>query len=146
MPKKTPTASAGADARVEEDFKRQILEYKSIDDEIKALTKRKDALKESLKEQLTRFGKTDINGSVIYEAEFAGKRVEARNTARTSASLVGDALDILKRKELTEYIEMVEIVRTDILDADIAASRISDAVVKELYESKTTYAFSVKVK
>lgn len=100
-----------------------------------------------LEDYAKRMGKpVGSSGSTVAVVEHADVAVHLKETARTSAVLLPEALDILKKEGYKECIEKVEIVREDIVEKLHRAGKISDELLSQIYGFKTSHAFSVEVK
>ena len=52
----------------------------------------------------------------------------------------------MRENGLEECIEEVPTIREDVLESMYAAGKVSDEVLKSIYQEKSTYAFSVELK
>lgn len=139
--------SARKQGLTKSEFDKLLLEYASINLKKKSLEKQEDTLKAILKEHIQKFGKMNDSGSYRYELEHGNEVIEATNTKRVSVGLVGDAVDILKKAKMTDFIETIEVVREDLLKPAIASKQVPDKLAAKLYQEKLpVFAFSVSVK
>ena len=76
----------------------------------------------------------------------ADAEITLKYTHKVSAVLQPDAIDILKKKGLSEAVETIEVVREDVIERLYTEGKISDAVMRRLYVNKESDAFSVSVK
>ena len=84
-------------------------------------------------------------GSKVCILPHADMEVVLKRTLRSSAELLPNATDILRENGLTDCLESVVIVREDRLQAMYEAGKVPDEIMKKVYASKDSYAFSVSL-
>jgi len=96
---------------------------------------------------VAKFGKIMPSGSKLLRLPYTDVTVDINYTLRTGATLLPEAIDILKKEPtLKDCVEDVPTIRMDRLEALIEAKKVPDDVLKKLFVSTENYAFSVKVK
>lgn len=121
--------------------------YLSVDGQVKSLSKEIAPLKEELKEQVNVSGNTnEESGHTTLILKSDGKKdIILTNQNRVSSSVSVHALDFLKKQGLAEeYIETVEVVRTDKVEEAAKAGKFTPEQLKELFSISETKAFTIK--
>lgn len=143
MPKKKPIATCYSN----EDIALLGIEYVNTKEQIKSLEKHcKDDLRPILERTLETSGRTTESGSVLAVVTHGDMDVHITNTLRTGKVLLPEAMDVLKENGLEECIETVEVIREDVLERLYDEGKVSNEVLKKLYQETSNYAFSVKLK
>lgn len=141
MPKKKNTQQY-----TDEDIALQGITYASYKQVIKEFEAKCKECRKPLEEYVDAKGNTLANGSKLAVVYSAGTDVFLKKTLRTGYQLTDNAVDVLRENGLSECIELVPIVRDDVVERLHAEGRISDDLLKLIYNVKTTYAFSVETK
>ena len=124
------------------------IQFSKNKDTIKTLETANKKLREPLEAYLTENGSipNEESGHKVCVLNHADKEIVLKYTHRVSAVLQPDAIDILRRKGITEPIETIEVVREDVISRLYDEGKISDKLLKELYAQKPSDAFSVTIK
>ena len=91
-------------------------------------------------------GRVLESGSKLAVLTHADVDVHLKKTLRVGKQLLPEAIDILRAYKLDECIEEVPIVREDVIERLYSEGKISDELLKSIYQDKSTYAFSVEIK
>lgn len=122
------------------------LDYSAKKEQIKTIESECRKLRTPLETYVKQHGKTAASGSLYAVLPYADKDVVIKETLRVSKVMLPEAIDVLKANGYGECIEMVPIVREDVLACMYEDGKIPDELLAKLYEPKSTYAFSVEVK
>lgn len=139
-----------ADLNRSEAYKKAV-EFIEKNEQVKTLNKEIAPLKEELKQSTSDHGEVlDPNkGHQVLTLEGSKGTVVLTNTCKVSTILRPSALEVIKEnfstKEIKDLIEKVEVVRDDVLEQMVKEGRVPDHVVKKLYKTEDTYAFSGKI-
>lgn len=139
-----------ADLNKSEAYKKAF-DFIEKNEQVKSLNKEIAPLKEELKEATSNHGVVlDPNkGHQILTLEGSKGTVVLTNTCKVSTTLRPSALEVIKEnfssKEIKDLIEKVEIVRDDVLEQMVKEGKVPDHIVKKLYKTDDTYAFSGKI-
>jgi hypothetical protein len=124
------------------------IQYVQKKDAIKELDDQCKQIRVPLEDYLVEHGKIVEKGNRLLVMTHADVDVHMKHTLRVSASLVEDAKEVLKKHKLNSCLVKETIIRID--EAEIqrlhAAGEISDEVLGELYEAKSSTAFSISLK
>lgn len=130
----------------EEEVVQKALTYNALNTQVKNLSGEASGIKDDLKSYVEENGVKTPNGHLVFERDHAGNTIKLENQARTGARLKADALHILKKSRFKDkVIETYEAVNVDKLEALHQKGVISDEYFASLFDTTTTYAFSVKV-
>ena len=113
---------------------------------IKELETQCKEIRGPLEEAAKTSGAETDKGSKILVLPLADKEVHLKETLRVGKILLPEAIDILKENGLEECIENVPTIREDVLERMYDAGKVSEDVLKKIYSTKESYAFSVDVK
>ncbi len=132
------------------DVKKVLVEnavaYAGLKSREKAFKKDMDKLNVAIKSTLLSEFPTAKSDGCVFTADHLDKEVQIALQARKSVSLVPEAIEVLKKNKLNQYVEKTEIVRTDLLEADITSGKISQKLIDKLYvEKDAVLALVVKV-
>lgn len=124
------------------------VQYVQKKEAIKELTSQCEALRVPLEAALGKDGKKDSKGNTLLVMEYTDVEVHLKHTLRVSSLLVPEALEILKKARMTSCIkkQVLEVVDEDEIRAAYDSGAIDDKLLAQLYEAKTTKAFSVSLK
>lgn len=136
--RKKVDAKPDKNAKIIETAKR----FKVVDAKVKLLSKELTELKDELKSIVSKRGYEAPNGSIRFDLD---EKTELVNTLRSTAKLVPEAVDIIK-KHCPEFnlIEEIEIVREDRLRVLIEKGKINKRLANRLYNITDVYAFGIK--
>ena len=116
------------------------IRYSDIKSSIKGLEAESKKVRVPLEDYLNK------KGSKHEVVTHADVDVILKYTERVGKTVKADALDYLKSKGLDECVKVVEVVDEDAVIRMIAAGKISEDDVKNIFEAKVSKAFSVDVK
>lgn len=123
------------------------MDYYLHKQKVKALEAEIKKLRKPLENHVNEKGNVTDSGTKIAILPFADKQVILKNVYRCSSGLVAEAVNIAKEVPvLADCIETVEFFREDVLAYKIEEGLVSEELLKKLYETKESYAFSVDVK
>ena len=119
--------------------------YVNKKEQVSQLNKEIKELRVPLEQYMDANEKEISGGSKVYILPHADMEVVLKRTLRSSAELLPNATDILRENGLTDCLESVVIVREDRLQAMYEAGKVPDEIMKKVYASKDSYAFSVSL-
>jgi hypothetical protein len=141
-----PTKKKNAAAIKAEDAAVAGLAYVAKKEQIKALENECKKLRPDLEGFVEANGQVQESGTQVAVLNHAGMDVTLKRVYRESQTLVPDAEDILRANGLEEAIETVTVVREDVIERLYDDNKISDDLLRSLYTSKSSYAFSAEAK
>lgn len=123
------------------------IKYNENKKAIKSLDEENKKIREPLEDYLRNKGviPNETSGHKMCDLSYADVDIRLKYTHKVTAVLQPDAVDILKRNKLESAVETVEVVREDVIERLYDEGKISDDLMKELYVSKESNAFSVEV-
>lgn len=122
------------------------IDYVNKKDAIKELETQCKDIRKPLESFLDLEGTTTSSGSKVVSIPHADVEVLLKKTLRVSKVLLPEAIDELKKAKLDDCIELVPTVREDVLESYFLKGKVSEDLLKKIYASKSTYAFSVELK
>lgn len=122
------------------------IEYANKKEAIKELESQCKECRKPLEAYIDAEGRTLESGSKLAVISHADVDVHLKKTLRVGKVLLPEAIDVLRENGLEECIEEVPTIREDVLESMYAAGKVSDEVLKSIYQEKSTYAFSVELK
>lgn len=122
------------------------IEYANKKDAIKELEAQCKECRKPLEAYVDSAGRVLESGSKLAVLTHADVDVHLKKTLRVGKQLLPEAIDILRAYKLDECIEEVPIVREDVIERLYSEGKISDELLKSIYQDKSTYAFSVEIK
>lgn len=129
-----------------EDLALRGIEYVNKKSAIKELEAQCKECRKPLEEALKVSGRTLDSGSRLLVLPHADMDVHLKQTLRVGKVLLPEAIDVLRENGLDECIEEVPYVREDVLESMYNAGKVTTDVLKRIYQSKESFAFSVEVK
>lgn len=129
-----------------EDLALMGIEFANKKDAVKELESQCKECRKPLEEYLKTSGRELSSGSRIAVLSHADVDVHLKQTLRVSKVLLPEAVGILREKGLDECIEMVPMVREDVVERLHLEGKISDDDLLQIYQLKSNYAFSVELK
>lgn len=129
-----------------EDLALRGIEYANKKSAIKELEAQCKECRKPLEEALKVSGRTLDSGSRLLVLPHADMDVHLKQTLRVGKVLLPEAIDVLRENGLDECIEEVPYVREDVLESMYNAGKVTTDVLKRIYQSKESFAFSVEVK
>lgn len=122
------------------------IEYVNKKDAIKELELQCKECRKPLEAYIDAEGRTLETGSRLAVIPHADVDVYLKKTLRVGKQLLPEAIDILRAYKLDECIEEIPTVREDVIERLYIEGKISDDILKEIYQDKSSYAFSVELK
>ena len=122
------------------------IEYANKKDAIKELEAQCKECRKPLEAYVDSEGRVLESGSKLAVLTHADVDVHLKKTLRVGKQLLPEAIDILRAYKLDECIEEVPTVREDVIERLYSEGKISDELLKSIYQDKSTYAFSVEIK
>lgn len=129
-----------------EDLALRGIEYVNKKSVIKELEAQCKECRKPLEEAIKASGRTLDSGSRLLVLPYADMDVHLKQTLRVGKVLLPEAIDVLRENGLDECIEEVPYVREDVLESMYNAGKVTTDVLKRIYQSKESFAFSVEVK
>lgn len=129
-----------------EDLALRGIEYVNKKSAIKELEAQCKECRKPLEEAIKVSGRTLDSGSRLLVLPHADMDVHLKQTLRVGKVLLPEAIDVLRENGLDECIEEVPYVREDVLESMYNAGKVTTDVLKRIYQSKESFAFSVEVK
>lgn len=129
-----------------EDLALRGIEYVNKKSAIKELEAQCKECRKPLEEAIKVSGRTLDSGSRLLVLPHADMDVHLKQTLRVGKVLLPEAIDVLRENGLDECIEEVPYVREDVLESMYKAGKVTTDVLKRIYQSKESFAFSVEVK
>ena len=129
-----------------EDIALRGIEYVNKKAAIKELESQCKEYRKPLEAYIDSAGRVLESGSKLAVISHADVDVHLKKTLRMGKVLLPEAIDVLRDNGLDECIEEVPIIREDILEQLYLSGRISDEILRSVYQEKPTYAFSVELK
>lgn len=122
------------------------IEYANKKDAIKELEAQCKEYRKPLEAYIDSEGRVLEGGSKLAVLTHADVEVHLKKTLRVGKQLLPEAIDVLRENGLDECIEEIPIVREDVIERLYSEGKISDGLLKTIYQDKSTYAFSVGIK
>lgn len=122
------------------------IEYANKKDAIKELESQCRECRKPLEAYIDAEGRTLETGSRLAVISHADVDVYLKKTLRVGKQLLPEAIDILRAYKLDECIEEIPTVREDVIERLYIEGKISDDILKKIYQDKSSYAFSVELK
>lgn len=122
------------------------IEYANKKDAIKELEAQCKECRKPLEAYVNSEGRVLESGSVLAVLTHADVDVHLKRTLRVGRQLLPEAIDVLRENGLDECIEEIPTVREDVIERLYSEGKISDDLLKSIYQDKSTYAFSVEIK
>lgn len=122
------------------------IEYANKKDAIKELELQCKEYRKPLEAYIDAEGRTLETGSRLAVIPHADVDVYLKKTLRVGKQLLPEAIDILRAYKLDECIEEIPTVREDVIERLYIEGKISDDILKKIYQDKSSYAFSVELK
>lgn len=122
------------------------IEYANKKDAIKELEAQCKECRKPLEAYIDSEGRTLESGSKLAVLSYADVDVHLKKTLRVGKQLLPEAIDILRENGLDECIGEIPIVREDAIECLYSEGKISDEMLKLIYQDKSTYVFSVEIK
>lgn len=122
------------------------IEYANKKDVIKELEAQCKEYRKPLEAYIDSEGRVLESGSKLAVLTHADVEVHLKKTLRVGKQLLPEAIDVLRENGLDECIEEIPIVREDVIERLYSEGKISDGLLKTIYQDKSTYAFSVGIK
>lgn len=129
-----------------EDIALRGIEYANKKDTIKQLEAQCKIDRKPLEAYIDLNGVTVRGGSRLVVLPHVDVDVHLKKTLRVGKVLLPEAIDVLREHGLDECIEEVPTIREDVLEAMYLEGKVSDEVLKSVYQEKSSYAFSVEIK
>lgn len=122
------------------------IEYANKKAAIKELEAQCKECRKPLEAYIDSEGRVLESGSKLAVLTHADVDVHLKKTLRVGKQLLPEAIDVLRENGLDECIEEIPIVREDVIERLYSEGKISDELLKTIYQGKSTYAFSVEIK
>lgn len=122
------------------------IEYANKKDAIKELEAQCKECRKPLEAYIDSEGRVLESGSKLAIIPHADVDVHLKKTLRVGKQLLPEAIDVLRENGLDECIEEIPTVREDVIERLYSEGKISDELLKTIYQDKSTYAFSVEIK
>lgn len=122
------------------------IEYANKKDAIKELEAQCKECRKPLEAYIDSEGRVLESGSKLAVIPHADVDVHLKKTLRVGKQLLPEAIDVLRENGLDECIEEIPTIREDVIERLYSEGKISDEVLKTIYQDKSTYAFSVEIK
>lgn len=122
------------------------IEYANKKDAIKELEAQCKECRKPLEEYIDSAGRVLESGNKLAVIPHADVDVYLKKTLRVGKKLLPEAIDSLRENGLDECIEEIPTVREDVIERLYSEGKISDELLKTIYQDKSTYAFSVEIK
>lgn len=122
------------------------IEYANKKDVIKELEAQCKEYRKPLEAYIDSEGRVLESGSKLAVLTHADVEVHLKKTLRVGKQLLPEAIDVLRENGLDECIEEIPTVREDVIERLYSEGKISDGLLKTIYQDKSTYAFSVGIK
>lgn len=122
------------------------IEYANKKDAIKELEAQCKECRKPLEAYIDSEGRVLESGSKLAVIPHADMDVHLKKTLRVGKQLLPEAIDVLRENGLDECIEEIPTVREDVIERLYSEGKISDELLKTIYQGKSTYAFSVEIK
>lgn len=129
-----------------EDIALKGIEYANKKEAIKELESQCKECRKPLEAYIDSNGKTLESGSRLAVIPHADVDVYLKKTLRVSKVLLPEAIDVLRENGLEECIEEVPTIREDVLESLYLNGKVSDEILKKVFQQKSSYAFSVELK
>lgn len=122
------------------------IEYANKKGAIKELEAQCKECRKPLEAYIDSEGRVLESGSKLAVLTHADVDVHLKKTLRVGKQLLPEAIDVLRENGLDECIEEIPTVREDVIERLYSEGKISDELLKKIYQDKSTYAFSVEIK
>lgn len=122
------------------------IEYANKKDAIKELEAQCKECRKPLEAYIDSEGRVLESGSKLAVIPHADVDVHLKKTLRVGKQLLPEAIDVLRENGFDECIEEIPTVREDVIERLYSEGKISDELLKTIYQGKSTYAFSVEIK
>lgn len=122
------------------------IEYANKKNAIKELEAQCKECRKPLEAYIDSEGRVLESGSKLAVIPHADVDVHLKKTLRVGKQLLPEAIDVLRENGFDECIEEIPTVREDVIERLYSEGKISDELLKTIYQGKSTYAFSVEIK
>lgn len=122
------------------------IEYVNKKDAIKELEAQCKKCRKPLEAYVDSDGRVLESGSKLAILTHADVDIHLKKTLRVGKQLLPEAIDVLRENGLDECVEEIPIVREDVIERLYSEGKISDELLRAIYQDKSTYAFSVEIK
>lgn len=122
------------------------IEYANKKDAIKELESQCKECRKPLEAYVDSEGRVLESGSKLAVLTHADVDIHLKKTLRVGKQLLPEAIDVLRENGLDECVEEIPIVREDVIERLYSEGKISDELLRTIYQDKSTYAFSVEIK
>ena len=122
------------------------IEYANKKGAIKELEAQCKECRKPLEAYVDSEGRVLESGSKLAVLTHADVDVHLKKTLRVGKELLPEAIDVLRKNGLDECIEEIPTVREDVIERLYSEGKISNDLLKAIYQDKSTYAFSVEIK
>lgn len=122
------------------------IEYANKKEAIKELEAQCKECRKSLESYIDSNGKILESGSKLAVLTHADVDVYLKKILRVGKQLLPEAIDVLRENGFDECIEEIPTIREDVIERLYFEGKISDDLLKLIYQDKSTYAFSVEIK
>lgn len=122
------------------------IEYAHKKEAIKELESQCKECRKPLEAYIDSNGRTLESGSKLAVISHADVDVYLKKTLRAGKVLLPEAIDVLRENGLEECIEEVPTIREDVLENMYLNGKVTDDILKKVYQEKSSYAFSVELK
>lgn len=119
-------------------------EFVKLKSDVERATKRLDELKKDLR-LLVEPSTPDSSGHKLLVLKNGTNAIELKQTLRITTTIRPDALTVLKENGYDKAVELVEVVRNDVLELMVTDGEIPEDLYEELFSKKENYAFTAKV-
>lgn len=141
-----PGRKKNLDAMSNEELALRGIEYVNKKGAIKELETQCKECRKPLEAYVDASGRVLESGSKLAVVTHADVDVYLKKTLRVSKELLPEAIDILREHKLDECIEEIPVIREDVLERMYSEGKVSDDLLRKIYQDKSTYAFSVELK
>lgn len=122
------------------------IEYANKKEAIKELEAQCKECRKPLESYIDSNGKILESGSKLAVLTHADVDVYLKKILRVGKQLLPEAIDVLRENGFDECIEEIPTIREDVIERLYFEGKISDDLLKLIYQDKSTYAFSVEIK
>lgn len=119
-------------------------EFVKLKSDVDRAAKRLDELKKDLR-LLVDVVSADGSGHKILVLKNGTNAIELKQTLRITTTIRPDALPLLKEHGFDKAVELVEVVRNDVLEIMVTDGEIPEELYAELFAKRENYAFTAKV-
>lgn len=122
------------------------IEYANKKEAIKELEAQCKECRKPLESYIDSNGKILESGSKLAVLTHADVDVYLKKILRVGKQLLPEAIDVLRENGFDECIEEIPTIREDVIERLYFEGKISDDLLKLIYQDKSTYAFNVEIK